>query len=759
MIVIEISCSQTRHLETGTYLLNKTTIKVDSKQIDPVEMKRFEKQNPNKTILGYFKFHLFIYNLASPKKDNFFSRSFRKIGQEPVIWDSLLTNKTLEQFAIFTENKGYYHSKVTDTVVLKKKRANITYNVKLNNPYRLKSIDYIFEDQSVASVILKDTINRLIKIGERFDKDILQKERQRLEDLLKNNGYYYFSKEYIFYEGRLANNKDSIDLSVIFKENISGDIDPLTKIRKHYQYKINNTYISPNFNVINTNMESGIVEADTMDIYNTVLIYSGGHNIKPNALMARNMCMPGSFYSLADVKKTYNSYISMGLFRLVNIYFKEPRSITSDSSKYKYIDCYIELSPRKTNTYQVELVGTNTDYDLGARASIIYNNYNLFHGAEHLKLKFTGAIEGLKNRTKNKYSQMREFGIEPSLILPVFIVPFHAQQFVKKFNPKTIINFSYNYQYHPYYIRHISSTSFGYQWKGNSFNQHSLYPLDISYVYLPKGGITDSAFESQIRNSPLESSFSNHAILATRYQFEFTNQVIEKLKDFSYVRFSIESAGFMIHNVLKVLDPKYDTTIFGIRYFQYLNSDIDLRYNKLISPMNRLAYRFYLGIGRAYGNSRDMPSEKMYFGGGPNGIRAWSIYTLGPGSDDTSFVYGTRLGDLKIESNIEYRFKLFWRMEGALFIDAGNIWTRRNYPNHHGDTFRWNTFIDDIAVGSGIGLRFDFSYLLFRTDFGFKLRAPSIQNGSKWIDFNYPYRSDKKFIDRWTFQFGIGYPF
>lgn len=759
LMVLEISCSQTRHLESGTYLLNRTKIKVDSKHIDPADMKKFERQSPNKTILGVIKFHLFIYNLASPKKNGFFSRSFRKIGEEPVIWDSVLTNKTVEQFAIFAENKGYYHAKVTDTVKFRKKRVNIKYSVSLNKPYIIRSIDYVFEDQSISKVILKDSINRLIKVGDRFDKDVLQKERQRLEDLLKNDGYFSFSKEYVFFEARLGSNRDSVDLSVIVKENISGDIDPITKVRKHYQYKINNTYIYPNYSMKAASLGANLNKTDTVNINNSFLVYSNGQNIKPNTLIARNMCMPGNLYSLGDVKKTYNGYISMGFYRLVNIYFIQPHNLNLDTSKYKYIDCFIELSPRKTNTYQIEGVITNTEGDLGVSTNITYNNYNFLHGAEHFQLKLTGAIEGLKNRTKNKYASMQEYGIEPSLTLPVFIVPFPAQQFVKKFNPKTVINLSYSYQDHPYYIRYIENTLFGYEWKGNSYNQHTLYPFDISYVYLPKGGITDSAFKSQIQGSSIENSYKNHAILATRYQFEFSNQDIEKLKDFEYVKYDIESAGFLTHSLLKAADPKYDSTIFGIRYFQYIINDIDLRYNNQISRLNKMAYRLYIGIGHAYGNSDNLPSEKMFFAGGPNGIRAWPIYTLGPGSDDSSFIFGTRLGDYKLEANAEYRFKLFWRMEGALFVDAGNIWTRKNYPNHTNDIFKWNTFYKEIAVGSGIGLRFDFSYLLFRTDFGFKLRNPGIQSGSRWIDFNSAYKNSNKFIDRWTFQFGIGYPF
>jgi outer membrane protein assembly factor BamA len=757
---IEVSCSPTRHIEEGKYLLNKSKINIESKAIDPLEIKRYEKQSPNKKILGVIKFHLFLYNLASPKSVKFPSSWFREIGEEPVVWDSILTNKTTDQFAKFIENKGFYHGKVTDTVLLKRRKANVIYNITLNNPYRINSIGYIFEDQGIAAIVLGDTLNRPIKVGSRFDKDELQKERQRLEDLLKNNGYYKFSKEYIFFEARMSNKKDSIDLTIIIKENISGVIDPSTKYRKHFQYEINNTTFYPNYNLIESNRKSGIISQDTVRYNKYFMIYSGKHNIKPGALIPRNMCIPGNLYRLKDVKKTYDNYITMGLFRVVNIYFREPDDQNTDSSEYKYINCFIELSPRTVQSYQFEVVGTNSSGDLGVRANILYDHYNIFHGAEHFQMKLTGAYEGVSHRLGSvyKYNPMREFGIEPSLALPVFIVPFKAQQFVKKYNPKTLINVSFNYQHQPFYIRNIASTQFGYQWKGNSFNRHSLYPIDFSYVYLQPGSL-DSTFKSKIHNTPLENSFTNHAILAARYKFEYSNQDIEKLKDFVYIIYNVESAGILTNTIYQ-LTHSFNDSIFGVPYFQYLKSDIDIRYNNQINAYNHMVYRIFLGAGYAYGNSDVMPFEKMYYSGGPYGIRAWNTGRLGPGSAAQIDSTGNSLGDYKLEGNLEYRFYLFWKLEGALFLDAGNIWTKEENSLYPGGSFKWDKFYNDIAVGSGYGLRFDFSYLLLRTDFGFKLRDPQIQTGSKWIDANAHYRETLHFIrDRWTFEFGIGYPF
>jgi outer membrane protein assembly factor BamA len=757
-LVIVISCSPARHIEEGKYLLNKSTIKTDTKVIDKDEMKRYEKQTPNKKILGIIKFHLFLYNLASPQSNKFPSTWFRKIGQEPVIWDSTLINRTTEQFRILLENKGFYYAKVKDTVVLKRKRANVTYTAILNNPYRLNSIDYIFEDESMSEIVLKDTANRLIKVGDRFDKDVLQKERQRLEDLIKNHGYYKFSKEYIFFEARMSGKKDSVNLSVIIKENNYGDIDPITKIRRHFQYKIMHTYLYPNYNFNASLRETEGTKSDTLRYNNYFLIYSGKHTIKPDALIVRNMCLPDNLYTIKDVKKTYDNYIALGLFRVVNVYFKEPGDESADTSEYKYINCFIELTPRKTQSYHIEIVGTNSAGDFGGRGNISFDNYNFLHGAEHFQIKFTGAIEQVKNRLGTKYSPLKELGVEPSLTLPVFIVPFNAHKFVRKFNPKTIINISYNYQDHPYYIRTTASTSFGYQWKGNYNNRHTLNPFNFSYVRLPKG-ITDATFAAEIYNTPLETSYTSHAIVAASYQYEFSNQEIEKVKNFVFIRYNVESAGLLTKGILQLTNAQDQDSIFGVNYFQYLKSDIDIRLNKQINALNWIVYRIFVGAGYAYGNSYVLPFEKMYYSGGPYGIRAWSTGKLGPGSAPHNDTIINNLGDIKLEGNLEYRFLLFWKLGGALFIDAGNIWSMQKSSSDPRATFKWDKFYKDIAVGTGFGLRIDWSFLLIRFDFGFRMRDPSIQTGSKWIDWNSEYKNNSKFIDRWTVQFGIGYPF
>lgn len=756
-----VSCSPTRRIPDGEYLFAKNKIKIDEKAVDVNDIKKYEKQTPNKTILG-LRFHLFLYNLASPKHDKFPGSWFRKIGEEPVIWDPVLSERTSTEFKHYLETKGYYDAGIRDTVRIKKRKAKVSYDITLNEPYRIRSVSYDFDDRGISHLILADTVNSELKGDIRFDKELLQEERSRLEELLRNNGYYKFSKEFIFFEAREVGDEKYVDLNILFKENIHGIPDPVTKLRKHHQYKIRYAFVYPNFTLYSNMMAENRALADTVFLGPNRIIYAGEPRIRTETVIIPNHCIPNTLYRAGNVKKTYTSYASLGLFRIINISFQDAGSQISDSTGYRYIDSYVELTPRKRQAYQIEVVGTNSEYDVGIRTNLSYNNYNLFKGAEQFQVKLTGGLEGnpewlswLKKPSEDDPNRrLIEIGVESTLTLPKFLVPFPAQKFTRKFNPRTTMNVSYSYQDRPKYLRTIASTSFGYRWRGNSYNSHTLLPVEFNFVRVSQ--ISDDIW-NEVRNTKLASSFENHTILATRYVFEYSNQIVEKLEDFIYFRSSLESAGNLISLITK------DSLILdSVPYFHYLRYDFDLRYNKQITSANRIVYRFFGGLGVPLGKSGTLPFEKLYFSGGPYGLRAWNSGGLGPGSynywDSTSYY---NRGELKIEANVEYRFKLFWQMEGAFFVDAGNIWTFEPTSLYPGGEFRWDRFYNEIAVGAGLGLRFDFSFLVIRTDFGFKMRDPAIQIGSRWIDFNSQLRNTEtyQFRNRLVFQFGIGYPF
>jgi len=356
---------------------------------------------------------------------------------------------------------------------------------------------------------------------------------------------------------------------------------------------------------------------------------------------------------------------------------------------------------------------------------------------------------------------MKEVGAETNIVFPKFFSPFKLEGFVKKFAPKTFISFAFNYQSRPDFTRSIANGSFSYRWNSSPFVSHSFWPVELSYVRIYKE-YSDRLWLDSIKNTPLGYSFIDHVVNVARYSFELNNQTIGKSRNFIFTRVNLESAGNLLHFANKKINPQnpeYIYTLFNVPYFQYFLGDVDMRYYNVIDKQNRFVYRLFIGAGYPYGNSTNLPYEKKYFSGGPNSIRAWNTRDLGPGSSvDTSanslYYFPNKNGDIKLEANIEYRFKLVWKMEAALFLDAGNIWNMRKDSTKINAEFNWNRFHKEIAVGTGFGVRFDFSFFLLRVDVGIRLRDPSIQEGSRWIPvFN------KFGFDDLHWKFGIGYPF
>ncbi len=757
------SCVPARYVPEGEYLLGKNRIDNVQKKVSEDQLKSYIIQKPNKKLLG-FRFYLFLYNLSDINKEKWPHNWYRRIGEEPVVYSPGLTKNSTGQLKQFLENKGYYHAEVKDTVTFRGRNARVLYTVKANDPYRVKNISYFFEDTGLVSYILPDTLNSLLNKRMRFDKDVLQLERLRIENLLKEKGFYYFSKEYIFYNATLDPDDNSVDLVVRIREFVEGKPDPRTKVKHHHQYKIGNIFVYPDYSVLDNSAVKGIrfLKADTTLYQGQYFINSGKPTLKPGVIANRSYIVPGQYYKLSNVNRTYRNMSELNIIRYTNITFRDSDSLHSAESD-RLLECHIELSQKKQQSYQTEIAGTNSAGDLGIRGNLLYQNQNIFKGAEVFNLKFTGAIEALQSRSDGKYKSMKEIGAETSIVFPKFFSPFRLESFVKKYLPKTSFSVSFNYQSRPDYTRSIANSSFSYRWKGNTYLTHTIWPLELNYVNIFQN-LSSAEFLDSIRNTPLGYSFEDHTVNVARYGFELNNQSIGKRKDFYFMRFTIESAGNLVNlydRAFKKGDQEGPYELFKVPYFQYMRGDIDFSYYNIVDRQNTFVYHFFIGLGYPYGNSTTLPYEKKYFAGGPNSIRGWNTRDLGPGSyveKDTTlssvFYYPNKNGDMKLEANIEYRFKVVWKLEGALFLDVGNIWAVRKDDDKPGAEFNWSRFHKEIAVGSGFGARFDFSFFLLRLDFGIKLRDPALPDGDRWI----PVFRDFGLRDLHV-KFGIGYPF
>ena len=460
---------------------------------------------------------------------------------------------------------------------------------------------------------------------------------------------------------------------------------------------------------------------------------------------------------MTNTDQTQSHLLGLKTFRLVNVFYTEVPALGYRAGEELELDCNIQLTLLRQQSYKVEVEGTHSD-GLGGALNLVYQHKNLFRGAELFNLKLKGAYETL---SQDSIMHSVEYGAETSLRFPKFLLPFiKTEGFIKKYNPTTTLLAAYNYQKLPFYTREMANATFGYNWNGNTYTTHIVNPLQLNIVKLDT---IDPVFRAIIESSSyLAYSYRNVTILGSSYSYIFNNQSIRKSRDFWFIRFNAETSGNMlrlISNIAGLKKTEGSYRLFRQPFAQYFRADIDLRYNLIINDVSSMVYRGFVGAGIPYGNSQAVPFEKQYFGGGANGIRAWQVRTLGPGSfvpDRNTFQNQT--GDIKLETNIEYRFKLFWVLESALFLDAGNIWSF-NDNSQIGSQFRFKNVLNDLAVGTGFGLRFDLDFVLIRGDFGIKLRDPSLPSGSRWITDWSEYKAKTEGGRIFTFVVGIGYPF
>lgn len=750
------SCNPTKYVPENKYLLNKNKLIVNkSKDIDKSEMRSYIKQSTNKEMLGV-KFKLGLYNLSNLEKDKGLNKWFRKIGEEPVIFDQSLDRKSVQQLKSYLNRRGYFDAEIYDTVWYRKRKAFVEYQIQTKDPYKLGKISYDIQDPVLQPYIAADSANTILKSGDNYDVRSIDRERDRIEVILRNNGFFDFNKAYISFVADSTAGDHLIDLTVVVKPYGSLNLSGQASSGNFQKYRIRN---------VNIFMDYNPGEA----LKNPAAYYSGldttyykGYsftlkNKKPpleyEVVLRSNYIIPGSLYRLSDIQQTKSHLGSLDMIKLVDVYFTRKPSVSYSDTGLKELDCNILLAPNKLQSYSIELEGTNSSGNFGASVNLVYQHRNLFRKAEVFNLKLKNSFENVPAE-EGKSGKMIDLGLGADIIFPRFLVPFlKKEDFVKKYNPKTSLFMAYSYQRRPEYNRTMFTTSFGYNWQASKFISHILTPLDMNIVKLP---YIDSAWAEHIdTTSYLAYSYKDAFIAGANYSFIFTNQTFREKMDYFYLRVNLSTSGNLIHATNRLFNKNSypdGNTLFGIEYSQYFMWDIDLRYHNIINENSSIVYRGFIGLGVPYGNSKALPFARQYYTGGANDIRAWQVRSLGPGSyvqENTRFFNQT--ADMKLVANIEARFNLFWIMEGAFFLDAGNIWAISKTDDREGAQFGFNTFLNEMALGTGFGLRFDFSFFIFRIDLGYKLRDPGIKDASKWVPFT-AYKD-------MTLNLAIGYPF
>ncbi|WP_321287406.1 BamA/TamA family outer membrane protein [uncultured Sunxiuqinia sp.] len=758
------SCSSTKFVPDDKYLLNDTDVEIDNRSINKEELRTQIRQKENLKILGFLKFHLGLYNLSSEKKGEGW---FKRIGEAPVIYDEFMMERSKEQLKLYLKNKGYYDAEVSSSVRYKgkKQKVNVTYHIEPGIPYRIRNYTYQIQDKNIESLILRDTTDQLIGGGNIFDVDVLNNERTRIANHLKNFGYYYFSENYITYlaDTSLTGNPKLVDLLIEIADN---DLeDEVDSIQPHKKYRVESYLITPDFVPVPIGDSKEATYQDTLVDPPYTFLYRDKLKHKPDLFYNINRIEDDPYYSLSNVEKTYRSLVQLRQFRVVNLSFEEVDTLVSDTVGILKSNFQLTALPRQG--FSIDLEGTNSSGNLGIAGNLNYQHRNLFRGAEIFNLNLKGAVERQQRSGDdgNLDFNTREFGLEGSLTLPKFLNPIKRGRLFSYQVPQTIFSLGFNYQRRPDYTRTITNLKYGYNWKSSPIRSHFLNLLDFNFVNLYE---FDDDFIKKIRDLYIKSSFTDHLISALNYTQINNNQNLKRRADYSYMKWSFESAGNLLSAYSNLLNRTKETsvdTIFGVetsyhemlgvRYAQYLKGDFEYRYGHMVDDYNAIVGRAFIGVAMPYGNFDVLPFEKKYFSGGANGIRAWQVRSLGPGTYDApSDAYPNQSGDIKLEANLEYRYRFVWRIEGAFFLDAGNIWAINKKDNRPGAQFYFDSFYKQIAVGTGMGLRFDFTYFIFRLDLGMKLRDPSLQAGKRSIIGNYPISAE-----HFNLTFAIGYPF
>jgi outer membrane protein assembly factor BamA len=759
-VVLLGSCNSTRFVPEGKYLLNRISVKIDDGNIKREELKTHIRQKENLRILGILKFHLGVYNLSSGKKEN---DLLKRIGEAPVLYDEFQTKRSLDQLQLFLRNKGYYDAIVTDSILVNedKRKLNLIFYVEANQPYRIRNYSYSVKDENLREILLRDSINQLLKRNSTFDLDMLNAERQRISTLFKNRGYYKFSETYVRFQADTSVFDHTVNLTVKVEDVLLGNDE--NELVEHEKYKIRDYQINLIGKTIDFTGEQTEQLQDTLIRNNYIITYSRKLNYKPILFFNLNRMQDSVWYCLQNAEKTYRALNRLKQFKLINISFAETGSFHSDSTPE--LDCKIQLSPLPRENISVEVEGTNSSGNLGVAGNLNFQHRNVFKGAEVFDVQIRGARE--RQALQNNLFNTREFGIESSMTVPQFLSIIKWKKMFAFQIPETKFSLGFNYQERPDYTRTITNFKFGYNWKTSEFHFHTFNLIDLNYVNIYQ---LDPSFIKDIQDLFIKSSFTDHLILATNYSWIYNTQNINRRADYKYFRINLESAGNMLSVYsrlmskakISVADSITNKTssyykILDKRFAQYLKSDFEYRYCHIIDQSNSVLGRAFAGVGVPFGNFDVLPFEKKYFTGGANGIRAWQVRSLGPGSysyKSDSLFYPNQSSDIKLEANLEYRFRLFWLMEGALFLDGGNIWAINYKDNRNGAVFKFEDFYKQIAIGSGFGLRFDFTYFLFRLDLGMKMRDPSLPAGKRFIPGNYRITGDT-----FNLSFAIGYPF
>lgn len=761
------SCSVTKHLPAGESLYVGAKVKVLPDSIIPkAEVKTIEeelvvfvKPKPNTSILG-FPYRVWLYYLlGEPKKESGLKYSFRKrFGEPPVLASKSVTNANVKQIALLLNNEGYFRSTATGELVEKNRKSTAVYTATLHQRYYLDSVVFSPNDTTAIGKVFKDTQkNSTLKKGVPYRFELISGERLRIDNILKRRGFYYFQPDYIIAKIDSSKSNHTVDLSI--------EIKPTTSQVARKIYFVRDVHVLSDY--------GEIIVADSVKNKSAEVEYNG-IKIEDKTGSYRPTIFSQAIGFRRGVR--YNSAVQdISLSRLINLNnnFKFVRNTfqlvpRSDSA---LLDIYYYLTPLKAKSLGLEINATTKSNNFtGTNLSVSWNNKNTFGGAELLKITAAigfdyqiGGISTALGAVSNKTYKLGALVTIPRFVIPFFkINPITNQSL-----PKTNIGLEYELNNRSgLYDLTSTKASMGYAWKQNNFYEHSLTPISITLVKV--SNVSETFLDNIVRTGNFEAFeklLQNSLIMSSNYTLNYTPSNRRNDKSLFLFTGGVEVAGNLASVLSKIGKQEAGAqTIFGVPIAQYVRFDAEFKYSFSVNKTIKIANRFILGYGLPYGNSITLPFIKQYTSGGNNSIRAFAARSIGPGSfvsanTINSQLLGTQAGDIKLELNTELRLKFNKYVNGAFFIDAGNVWTQKYSEIYEEAGVFGSDFYKQIAVGTGIGLRLDFSVLVLRFDLATPVRKPYLPEGDRWVLKNFNLKDAGWRSDNLILNIAVGYPF
>lgn len=843
LAVVLAACNPTRRMAEGERLLVRNSLVSDATDLTTEELRSILKQKPNNKVLGQ-RLYLHLYNLSDPVKTvlrqaeldsacaqreteraakqeardrareakgkparpwvpktcrNALRTWAREdVGEAPVVLDSNLSRRSVEQLGLYLDKEGYFNAQVQDTVYFnrikflakvfpfwysekhgtpyRQPKAEVQYTIRAGRPYTLCTSRWSVDDPAIDSILQGAAARSLLVPGMRFDADVLDKERGRITDLLRGKGYLYFTRELLQYVADTAAGDHEVDLVLRIERPAAKGRRGLKGSPEGRVWQLGQVSLD-----MRERTPYGAIPlaTDTTAWRDVQMLYDGRRpKYKPKALAPNVLLHAGNRYDQVVNDRTYRRLTGLRVFDRVDITYD-----TTATGRHGVADVRITTLPSKLQNLTLEGFGTNRGGFLGVSGGLNYRHKNLFRSMGSISAQFNLGLEAQQslggagagedaglNIGRSALFNTVELGPEVTVRFPRFIFPFWNtdELWPRTWGRVSAINLLYNYQRRPDYTRTLARVSYGYEGRTTGHFSWGLYPVEVNFIRILAISDAFREFISTANDALLRDSYTDHVIAGARIALTWTDQDANNPKPSAFWwRPTLQTSGNLLrlgNNVLG-MEQQSDTagnrfyTLAGVRFAQFVKLDNELRWHRRLHSKSSLAFRVAAGMGVPYGNLGVLPFESSFYSGGANGVRAWRARSLGPGSYSAPLDAFDRVGEIRIEGNAEYRFQLIGYLEGALFVDAGNIWDRQENPAKPGSGFNLVKAPGELAVGTGIGARLNFDFFLVRFDLGLQTKDPGLPVGQRWLFQPKDPALATTFGEKLNFNLGIGYPF